>query len=696
MFMFGLFASPQTKVRASCRSARSRRVAFSGRPSGLPEIEGLEHRIAPAVATWTGGGTDTNWTDAANWGGTAPVAGDDLVFPSVTNETANNDFAASTNFNSIAINASGYSLTGNSVSLTTGTTANFTSGMSTDGIITSGAGGLTMSGGGTLILSAANTYTGATTVNGGTLQVDGSQPGSAVAVHTGATLDGAGTVGATTSTGGTVSPGDSAPGILNVQGNASLDSASTFKPALNGMTTGTGGYGQLNVTGGTVNLGGSTLSASVNGFTPITGETFTIIKSTSPIVGTFHGLPEGASLTISGFPFTISYANNDVVLTASSAAPTVTGISPTSGPAAGGTTVTITGTALTGATAVNFGTTAATGVTVVNDTTVTAVSPAGTGVVDVTVTTPSGTSATSAADQFTYSAVAAPTVTGISPASGPAAGGTTVTITGTSFTGATAVNFGTTAATGVTVVNATTITAVSPAGTGVVNVTVTTPSGTSTTSAADQFTFLAVAPTVVSLERFGFHDQPTSLVLTFSVALDATSAQNVNNYHIVNMGGPGRDGNLVGQVIPVMAAMYDPTALTVTLFPAERLDIHNDYQLTVNGTAPGGLTGVTGLPLAGQGGVSGTNYIADITINTLAGASPETFAQVRRLEAAARARVTVGGNSGKKVVTSDPVKTHRGTASTTSTRSTAPTNMADWYRIRARMMKNLLRAQRLG
>ena len=97
--------------------------------------------------------------------------------------------------------------------------------------------------------------------------------------------------------------------------------------------------------------------------------------------------------------------------------------------------MTITGTGFTGATAVDFGATAATNVTVVNDTTITADSPAGTGTVDVTVTTPAGTSATSAADQFTYTAVAAPTVTGLSPTSGTEAGGTPVTITGTGFTG---------------------------------------------------------------------------------------------------------------------------------------------------------------------------------------------------------------------------------------------------------------------
>ena len=71
----------------------------------------------------------------------------------------------------------------------------------------------------------------------------------------------------------------------------------------------------------------------------------------------------------------------------------------------------------------------------VNDTTITADSPAGTGTVDVTVTTPAGTSATSAADQFTYTVAVAPTVTGLSPTTGSQAGGTLVTITGTEFHG---------------------------------------------------------------------------------------------------------------------------------------------------------------------------------------------------------------------------------------------------------------------
>ena len=141
--------------------------------------------------------------------------------------------------------------------------------------------------------------------------------------------------------------------------------------------------------------------------------------------------------------------------------------------------MTIAGTNLTGATAVTIGGTAATGMTVVNATTITATSPAhAAGAADVVVTTPGGTG--TGTGLFTY-AVVAPTITAISPSSGPTAGGTAVTITGTNLTGATAVTIGGTAATGVTVVNATTITATTPAGTdGAANVVVTTPGGTGT------------------------------------------------------------------------------------------------------------------------------------------------------------------------------------------------------------------------
>ena len=133
--------------------------------------------------------------------------------------------------------------------------------------------------------------------------------------------------------------------------------------------------------------------------------------------------------------------------------PTVTSVTPNTGTNLGGHPVTIDGTGFTGATAVDFGTNAATSVDVVSDTEITADSPAGTGTVDVTVTTPGGTSTTSSNDQFTYTAPPLPTVTSVTPSTGSTSGGTPVTIDGSGFTGATAVDFGTNAATNVVVVN---------------------------------------------------------------------------------------------------------------------------------------------------------------------------------------------------------------------------------------------------
>ncbi|HVB19720.1 MAG TPA: peptidoglycan-binding protein, partial [Candidatus Paceibacterota bacterium] len=86
-------------------------------------------------------------------------------------------------------------------------------------------------------------------------------------------------------------------------------------------------------------------------------------------------------------------------------------------------------------------------------------------------------------------AISAPIVTSVASSTGATAGGTIVTITGSGFTGATAVKFGTTAATSFTVNSDTSITATSPAGIGAVDVTVTAPGGTSATGSADQFTY---------------------------------------------------------------------------------------------------------------------------------------------------------------------------------------------------------------
>ncbi len=193
--------------------------------------------------------------------------------------------------------------------------------------------------------------------------------------------------------------------------------------------------------------------------------------------------------------------------------PQVTMISPTSGPAAGGTPVTVTGTNLNGATAVDFGTVPASGFSCTS-TSCSVSSPSHQpGQVDVTVTTAGGTSATTAADRFTYQSPP-PQVTMISPTSGPAAGGTPVTVTGTNLNGATAVDFGTVPASGFSCAS-TSCSVSSPSHQpGQVDVTVTTAGGTSATTAADRFTYQSPPPSraeVVAVDRSGGAVTPVSL-----------------------------------------------------------------------------------------------------------------------------------------------------------------------------------------
>lgn len=87
-----------------------------------------------ATRTWTGGGVDTNFSTAANWGGTAPIAGDDLVFtPTTADIAATNDLIAGTSFNSLTVNGSPAAyqyvdITGNAFSVVAGISATSTVG----------------------------------------------------------------------------------------------------------------------------------------------------------------------------------------------------------------------------------------------------------------------------------------------------------------------------------------------------------------------------------------------------------------------------------------------------------------------------------------------------------------------------------------------------------------------------------------
>jgi hypothetical protein len=208
------------------------------------------------------------------------------------------------------------------------------------------------------------------------------------------------------------------------------------------------------------------------------------------------------------------------------AGPVLTSLSPSSGPEAGGTVVTLDGLNLTGlaATAVDFGSRAATNVHCPSATTCTATSPAGTGTVNVTVVNDRGTS-----NPLLFTYVPPPTLTSLSPTSGPAAGGTTVTITGARFVPRqTSVLFGTVPAMGVSCSSATQCIATSPPGVGTVDVAVQVLAVKSTNSlpfsyvpAVSSLSTTAgpsTGGTAVTISGVGFSTTPGATTVTFGAA----------------------------------------------------------------------------------------------------------------------------------------------------------------------------------
>lgn len=252
-------------------------------------------------------------------------------------------------------------------------------------------------------------------------------------------------------------------------------------------------------------------------------------------------------------------------------APVVKLLTPDTGPLAGGTPVTITGQYFTGASAVFFGKVGPTAnppFIVVSDTTITTQAPLVTSAqtVDVTVSVSGVASATSSNDLYAYAPP--PSVTGLSPNTGPNAGGTPIVINGASFTGATVVKFGDTPITSFSVNDlGTQITIKTPAGSGTEDVTVTTPDGTSALNAADQFQY-ATIPLYVNVPQ---DVAVKGMYMTMYGQLDATyqntfgtTISSGTNVYLVNTGSgydyvPLSD---LGSNVPLPPFLATSTALT--------------------------------------------------------------------------------------------------------------------------------------
>ena len=372
--------------------------------------------------------------------------------------------------------------------------------------VTSVSGNFGLVSGGTTVTVRGTGFTSGTTVQFGSI------PATSVTVHSNTSLS-------------VVSPPNSAGvadiTVTNQIGTSAVSLADQFTylplPAVTGVSPAVGpaaGGNNVTVTGTTFMWPDGNLTVTEVDFGSVPARGFFVNSATQLSVEVPPGSAGTVDVTVKTSAGTTAATSADQYTYFP--LPAVTGVSPSSGPIVGGNTVTVTGSGFTGASAVSFETVPATSFTVNSDTSITATVPAGragffplVGVIDdVTVTTPGGTSATSAADQYTYEPV--PAVTGVSPSSGPSAGGNTVTITGEDFTGGTgfispsAVSFGTVPATSFTTNDDGSITATVPAGAvGVVDVTVTTPGGTSPVSAADQYVYHPTCTTTITGNHSG-------------------------------------------------------------------------------------------------------------------------------------------------------------------------------------------------
>jgi hypothetical protein len=325
-------------------------------------------------------------------------------------------------------------------------------------------------------------------------------------------------------------------------------------------------------------LGGTTIT--INGTNFQSGATVLFGGVASPNV-TFVSATQLTAVTPPGSPgpTTVQVVNPDGQSAMAAGGgtyvspPTVNAAAPNRGPVAGGTVVVITGSDFQMGATVRFGATLATNVMFNSSMQLTATTPAGTaGAADIVVTNPDGQSDTLTGG-FVYELPPAPVVNGISPSSGPTAGGTMVTITGANFVMGATVRIGGTLATNVMFASSTQLTATTPAGAaGDAAVQVTNPDGQSGTLAA-AFTFVP-PPTVTNV-------MPASGPVSGGNAITINGANFQSGATVTIGGAPATSVNFVS------AAQLTAIAPAGVAGPATVVVTNPDGQV---GTLAGGYT----------------------------------------------------------------------------------------------------------
>jgi hypothetical protein len=197
----------------------------------------------------------------------------------------------------------------------------------------------------------------------------------------------------------------------------------------------------------------------------------------------------------------------------------------------------------------------------------------------------------------------APSITAVSPNNGPAAGGTSVTISGSNFTGATSVSFDSVPAASFTVNSASSIKATSPSHpAGTFDITVTGPNGTSATGAADDFTFV-----LPSLPDFTLGVSPSSQnVNVGSAAAYVVTLRSLNgDTSPVTLSVNGAPtGTTLNSITPTWSAGEATSTMSVPASAAVGV-----YTMTVTGVDASGRTHSGSANLTVTSGPKGTANI---------------------------------------------------------------------------------------
>lgn len=366
--------------------------------------------------------------------------------------------------------------------------------------------------------------------------------------------------------------------VINPNGNSvSLAKAFTYDS--------TGGITITSVSpGGGLTSGGASVLVTGTGFAAgatvrfgaTTAASVTFLNSTQLIAAVPAGSAGTVPVTVTNPNGTAQTLSNGFTYgTVATGGSTITGANPTTGPSAGGTTITLTGTGFTGGSTVLFGNAASPTVTYLGSSQLFVVTPPNNpGPATITLINSSGAAAT-LPGVFTYEGATGLVVTSVTPSSGAPAGGATVTITGTGFqTGAT-VLFGTTPAATATVVGSTQIVATAPAGApGAVPVTVTNIGGLSATLPS-AFTF------------GGLGGQPGPLTATSVTPNTGLAAGGT----VVTIGGSG--------FVPGASVLFGAV-------PGTGVTVVNSAQITVTAPAYGPSANAISVTVVNPGGTTGS------------------------------------------------------------------------------------------